>query len=225
MGSISRTNLSDQILELISKKIIRQEIKPGETIYESQLSRDLGVSRSPVRDALHFLEQIWLVERTPKGGYQVSELDPEKIRHLFETAIVLYQYAFAKAAERAAPADHEALERLMREMEAGCETDNIELYIATVTRMANKILEIAGNPMIARIARELMPMAERIQWASITLSPGQLKTAVGHIRRGLHHIYGKQPTEAASAFQDFAAANIEAVMGGLGPSFTQQPSS
>ena len=215
MESLARSSLSDQIVDLISKKIIRQELKSGEAIIETQISKELGVSRSPVRDALHMLEQIWLVERTPKGGYQVSELTMEKIQHLFETAIVLYQFAFAKAAERATPADYEALSSLMRDMEASIDGNNFELYITTVTRTAHKILEVAGNPMIARIARELMPTAERVQWASVTQLPDQLKKVVSHARRGVEHIYNKQPEAAAAAFADFAAAHIDAVMRGM----------
>jgi len=212
MESLARSNLSDQIVDLISKKIIRQELKPGEAIIETQISRELGVSRSPVRDALHMLEQIWLVERTPKGGYQVSELTMEKIQHLFETAIVIYQFAFSKAAERATAHDHPALESLLAGMEDSIDGNNFELYITTVTQMAHKILEIAGNPMIERIAQELMPTAERIQWASITLLPDQLKKVVSHARRCVEYIYQKQPAEAAAAFGDFAAAHIDAVM-------------
>ena len=212
MDQLSKNNLSDQIVDLISKKIIRQELKPGEAIIETQISKELGVSRSPVRDALHILEQIWLVERTPRGGYQVSMLTMDNIQYLFETAVVLYQFAFSKAAEKAAPTDLPAIENLMIRMEDSIAGNDFELYITTVTLMARKILEIAGNPMIERIARELMPTAERIQWASVTQLPDQLKKVVSHVRRGVESIYKKQPEEAAAAFRDFAAAHIEAVM-------------
>ncbi|RJP86895.1 MAG: GntR family transcriptional regulator [Desulfobacteraceae bacterium] len=221
MDQLSKNNLSDQIVDLISKKIIRQELKPGEAIVETQISKELGVSRSPVRDALHILEQIWLVERTPKGGYQVSMLTMENIQYLFETAVVLYQFAFSKAAEKVDPTDYPALESLMLRMEASIEGNDFELYITSVTQMAHKILEIAGNPMIERIARELMPTAERIQWASITMLPDQLKKVVSHVRRGVESIYKKQPDEAASAFGDFAAAHIEVVIESLNQSSEQ----
>ncbi|MFZ2634450.1 MAG: GntR family transcriptional regulator [Desulfosalsimonadaceae bacterium] len=215
MDQLSKNNLSDQIVDLISKKIIRQELKPGEAIIETQISKELGVSRSPVRDALHILEQIWLVERTPKGGYQVSMLTMDNIQYLFETSVVLYQFAFAKAAERVTPGDHPAIESLMVRMEDSIEGSDFELYITTVTQMAQKILEIAGNPMIERIALELMPTAERIQWASVTLLPDQLKKVISHVRRGVENIYKKQPEEAAAAFRDFAASHVEVVRRGL----------
>ena len=74
-------------------------------IYETQISKELGVSRSPVRDAMRMLEQIWLVDRTLKGSYQVTELSIHRIQHLGETANVIYQFVFSKAAEKITPMD------------------------------------------------------------------------------------------------------------------------
>ncbi|MGB9499185.1 MAG: GntR family transcriptional regulator [Dissulfuribacterales bacterium] len=151
------------------------------------------MSRSPVRDALRMLEQIWLVERTPKGSYQVTELSPDKIQHLYETAIVIYSFVFSKAAKNVTQDDFAELEKLMLKIEASIDGNDFELYITDVTKMGHKILKIAGNPMIERIATELMPTAERVQLASITYLPDQLKTVVTHLRRGYENIIKQKP--------------------------------
>jgi DNA-binding GntR family transcriptional regulator len=217
MDQLSKNNLSDQIFHLIGKKIVHNELTPGETIYETQISKELGVSRSPVRDALRMLEQIWLVERTPKGSYQVTELSIEKIQHLYETANVIYQFVFSKAAENVTGDDIAELEKFMAKVEASIVGNDFELYITNVTIMAHKILKIAGNPMIERIATELMPTAERVQWASITSMPDQLKTVVTHLRRGYDCIIERKPEAAAAAFKDFCTAHVQVVMDGLKP--------
>ena len=218
MDHLSKNNLSDQIFHLISNKIVHNELKPGEPIYETQISKELGVSRSPVRDALRMLEPIWLVERTPKGSYQVTGLSLDSIQHLYETANVIYQFVFSKAAKKATPDDLIELEKLMLILEASIDGNDFELYITHVTRMAHKILEIAENPMIERIARELMPTTERIQWASITSLPDQLKTVVSHLRRGYESIAKQNSEEAANAFKDFCTAHIEVVIESLSQS-------
>jgi len=212
MDQLSKNNLSDQIFQLIGKKIVHNDLKPGEQIYETQISKELGVSRSPVRDALRMLEQIWLVDRTPKGNYQVTALSQDRILHLYETANVIYQFVFAKAAENVTPDDVADLERLMTKMEESITGNDFELYITNVTQMAHKVLKIAGNPMIERIATELMPTAERVQWASITSMPDQLKTVVSHLRNGYDYIIRQKPDEAAAAFKDFCTAHIEVVI-------------
>ena len=219
---LSKNNLSDQIFHLIGNKIVHNELKPGELIFETKISKELGVSRSPVRDALRMLEQIWLVDRTPKGSYQVTELSIEKIQHLYETAIVIYQFVFAKAAENVTPDDITELEKLMTMVESSIDGNDFELYITNVTKMAHIVLKIAGNPMIERIATELMPTAERVQWASINSLPDQLKKVVTHLRQGYENIINQNPEEAAQAFKDFCSAHIEVVIDSLNQSDKQK---
>ncbi len=215
MKQITRNNLSDQIFERISSRIIRNELKPGEIIYETQISKELGVSRSPVRDALHKLEQIRLVDKTPKGIYQVTELTPELIESLYDTAVILYQYAFARAAERADANDLAEIEKILAEIEKNIEGKALDRYLTNVSRMARVILRAARNPVVERIALELMPTAERVQWASITYLPDQMATIVDHLRQGYAHIAARRSEAAAKAFYDFATMHINIVLGAM----------
>jgi DNA-binding GntR family transcriptional regulator len=209
MELLARSNLSDQIFGMISNRIIRNEFKPGEIIYETQISKDLGVSRSPVRDALHMLEQIRLVDRTPKGSYQVTGLSVDFINNFYETVNIIYRYAFAKAAEKATPDDLGRLSDGLKKMEKSLDDKDYNLYLAGVTEIAHVVLTIIRNPIIERIALELMPNAERIQWASITYQADQMKNVVSHIRRGYEHILKRNADLAANSFSDFAYAHKE----------------
>ena len=65
---------------------------------------------------------------------------------------------------------------------------------------------------MARVAKELMPTAERVQWASITSLPDQLTKVVQHIRRAYESFIARNPEEAAIAFKDFATAHIDVVI-------------
>jgi DNA-binding GntR family transcriptional regulator len=215
MAPLARNNLSDQIFDIISRKIVRNELAPGELIYETHISKELGVSRSPVRDAMHMLERIWLVERTPKGSYRVTFLSVELIRSLYDAAIILYQYAFARAAERASQKDLARLKKAMREIEKSIENNDVDQYLGNVSAMARIILAVAGNPMVERVALELMPTAERIQWASITYLPDQLKKVITHLRKGYESIENRDPEKAAKAFEDFAATHVQVVIDSL----------
>jgi DNA-binding GntR family transcriptional regulator len=167
------------------------------------------------------LERIRLVDKTPKGSYQVTELTPELILSLYDTAIVLYQYAFSKAAENATDKDLSDMERALIEIEKSIEGKDFELYLTNVTRLAKVILKTAGNPIIERLALELMPSAERVQWASITTLPGQLKAIVEHLRRGYEFIASKNPEKAAMAFNDFATTHINIVLNTIRESMDQ----
>ena len=207
MELIARSNLSDQIFSMISNRIIRNEFKPGEIIHETQISKDLGVSRSPVRDALRMLEQIRLVDRTPKGSYQVTGLSEEFISNFYETVNIVYRYAFAKAAEKATQEELDRLSDAMKKMEKSLDEKDYNMYLMGVTEIAHVVLSVIRNPIVERIALELMPNAERIQWASITYQADQMKNVVSHIRRGYEHILKKNSEHAANAFSDFAYAH------------------
>jgi DNA-binding GntR family transcriptional regulator len=207
MEIIARSNLSDQIFSMISNRIVRSELKPGETIHETQISKDLGVSRSPVRDALHMLEQIRLVDRTPKGSYQVTELSVEFINNFYEAVNLVYRHAFAKTAEKATPEELSRLSDAMKKTEESLDKKDYNLYLAGVSEIANIVLSVTQNPIVERIAWELMPNAERIQWASINYQADQMKNVVSHIRRGYEHILKGNADLAANAFSDFAYAH------------------
>jgi len=215
MAALARNNLSDQIFDIISKRIVRNELAPGELIYETHISKELGVSRSPVRDAMHMLERIWLVERTAKGSYRVTYLSTGLIRSLYDTAIILYQYAFAKAAENATQKDLVKMSEALLEIEKSIDGNDFDGYLANVSAMARIILAVAGNPMVERVALELMPTAERIQWASITYLPDQLKKVIAHLREGYESIEKRDAEKAAKAFEAFASTHVRVVIDSL----------
>ncbi len=209
MKPLARNSLSDQIFDIISRKIVRNELKPGELIYETQMSKELGVSRSPVRDALHMLERIRLVERTDKGSYQVAEMSVDFIEHFYDTVITIYQYVAIKATQNATYETLDLLKQAMAQIEYSLEKKDFDLYLSGVTRFGYAILKAAGNPFIERIALELMPNTERIQWAAINYLPDQMETIIGHVRQGYHSILEKKPENAAQAFYDFATTHRE----------------
>jgi len=204
MASLKRENISDKLVDIIAKKVIRNEWKSGDPIYESRLSQEYGISRSPVRDALHQLKRLRLVEQTEKGSYRVTELTVPFVQQLYDTVNLFYQYAFSEAAKKATPANLAEMRRLLTRLEASIDEDDFELYLANVSRFAEKILQVAGNRVIEQMALELMPTAERAQWASITYLPEQLRKAVSHLTEGYEMIAAGKPKAAASAFETFA---------------------
>jgi DNA-binding GntR family transcriptional regulator len=211
MAPLKRENISEQLTSIIAGQIIRDELKSGEVISETGISKAFEVSRSPVRDALHRLEQIRLVERTPRGNYQVSVLTTDLIENLYDTANILFQYAFSKAAKKATPEDIRVMKKQLDKLEESITSKNLILYLSSVTRLATIILKTAGNPIVERLALELMPMAERVQWSSINSVPDQLQTVVNHLGRGVAHISSRNSKAAARAFRDFSTAHIEVV--------------
>jgi hypothetical protein len=97
----------------------------------------------------------------------------------------------------------------VKKMEKSLDEKDFNLYLAGVNDIARVVLSITRNPIVERIALELMPNAERIQWAAITYHPDQMKNVVSHIRRGYEYILKGNANLAANAFSDFAYAHKE----------------
>ena len=72
-------NLSDQIADHLIEKVIHFEILPGERILEQKIAEELGVSRSPVREAFRILEKTGLVELIPRCGLKVTTMTEKSI--------------------------------------------------------------------------------------------------------------------------------------------------
>lgn len=87
-------------------------LAPGEQIQDLEISESLGISRTPVREALHMLMQQGLVELVPGRQTRVTPLEPTAWRHIYEPMVALEAIAARHAAERATPDDVQRLRDL-----------------------------------------------------------------------------------------------------------------
>ena len=213
---LKRESLSEKLADIIGKKIIHNELKSGEIIMETQISKEWGVSRSPVRDALHMLETKYLVERGPKGSYKVPEMSADYIENIYDTINMLYQYSFSRAAKRITGDQKEYFRNILETVESSVANNDFDTYIEHISNFGQTILEIAQNPIIEKIALDLMPTAERIQYAAIKISPSHLKKACRKIRQIYNHISRNDPQKAAGAFMDFANTSKAVIIDEIG---------
>ena len=94
-------NLIDQVYERILAAITDRTLPPGSRIRQNELAEKLGVSRQPVSHALHLLHRQGLITESGRRGFEVTQLDPERIRQLYEVRSAIDALAARLAAERA----------------------------------------------------------------------------------------------------------------------------
>ncbi len=107
----------DSVYESLRSDILAARLRPGMPISESALAADLGVSRTPIREALFRLEQDGLLSRGPRG-MEVRERSPEEILDIYEVRAALEAVASRDAAERRREIDIATLQRLNEEFAA-----------------------------------------------------------------------------------------------------------
>src|SRR6201985_3417753 len=93
-------NLTDQVYARILAAITDRTLLPGQCIRQNELAEKLGVSRQPVSHALHLLHKQGLVAESGRRGFEVTQLDPERIRQLYEVRGAIDALAAKLAAER-----------------------------------------------------------------------------------------------------------------------------
>ena len=93
-------NLIDQVYARILEAIIDRTLPPGQRIRQNELAEKLGVSRQPVSHALHLLHRQGLVAESGRRGFEVTELNPARIRQLYEVRGAIDALAARLAAAR-----------------------------------------------------------------------------------------------------------------------------
>ena len=141
-----------QIVEVLRGRIARQDVPPGAKLRETDLAAEFRVPRTRVRDALNALEQRRLVERVPNRGAMVTRLDMTQAFHIYDLREVLEGLAARLATERTAGAhwkkDLELFRGPMKELVA---TNELDPYIAHYEGLRRKIIDAAGNPILAEM--------------------------------------------------------------------------
>lgn len=109
--------LGNEVYARLRDMILSNQLKPGERLPDRDLAEELGVSRTPVREALGRLEQDGLVANRAGRGYVVVEMDAKQIADLYDLREMLEVHAVRLAAERATPEDLDQLARVLATLE------------------------------------------------------------------------------------------------------------
>lgn len=140
--------LSERAYLALKDAILTLKIRPGQVVAIGDLAEQLGVSRTPVRDALLRLEKEGLVSINPRKGAYATPISAQDIQEVFDLRIVLEGYAAFAAAQRLTRGEHEQLRTLLNASEAqfraGDEIDAADLgrqmHDVIVRRVGNRRL-------------------------------------------------------------------------------------
>lgn len=115
--------LRDVVFNTLRQAILKGELEPGERLMEIQLAERLGVSRTPIREAIRKLELEGLVLMIPRKGAEVAEISEKSLREVLEVRRSLEELAIELACQRITPEELTALEeaenRFVRAVEDG----------------------------------------------------------------------------------------------------------
>ena len=160
-------SLSDQAYYRIRELIVTLELAPGSLVSEPELMEQLGVGRTPIREALRALARERLVEVYPRRGMFVSSVDVRDLAGLSEVRITLEPRAARLAAERATDADRAELELLLGELDNAQRVLGERTLIDLDQRIHRHIYRCTHNPFLEETLNEYYVLALRIWFLAL----------------------------------------------------------
>jgi DNA-binding GntR family transcriptional regulator len=186
-----RVSLVDRAYDEIRRRILDNQYAPAQQVLESELAAELGMSRTPLREALVRLENENFVELVPRHGMRVVPLSLQSLRDMYEVLTALELAAVERLA-RERPGDDvlAPLDAALDEMDVALKTQDLDAWVRADEQFHRMLLDLCGNPRLAALALTLWDQGHRARTAtvrlrgSLTPSNREHRAVVEAIRRG-----------------------------------------
>ena len=152
---MSRPSIADQAYRRLRAAITDQRLEPGTALSENDVAGALGVSRTPVREALSRLELEGFAARDDNGRLAVVRITSEQVRDLFELRSLLEGYATRLAAERISDDELERLDAMIQRDGQALQNDDIEALGDLNQQIHDVMMEASRNRVLVDLVTDL----------------------------------------------------------------------
>mgnify|MGYP000733520733 CR=1 FL=1 len=159
--------LRDVVFNTLREAILKGELKPGERLMELQLAAKLGVSRTPIREAIRMLEQEGLAVTIPRKGAEVAKMTEKDMEDVLQIREALDELAAKIACEQISEEQLEELVATMHEFEESTKTDNVKKIAEADVKFHDIIYQSTGNPKLVNMLNNLREQMYRYRFEYI----------------------------------------------------------
>jgi DNA-binding GntR family transcriptional regulator len=196
--------LREIVFESLREAIISGVLKPGERLMEIQLAEEMGVSRTPIREAIRKLELEGFVVMIPRKGAYVAGISLKDIADVFEIRAALEALAASLAAERITEEELEQMERLLVRKAELTEANDLDSIVEVDTDFHAILFKASRNEKLGQILNNLREQIQRFRAVSLAM-PGRMKEALEEHRKIVEALSERNVALVAS----LAAEHIE----------------
>jgi DNA-binding GntR family transcriptional regulator len=183
--------MADAAYRMIRQRILDNEWAPGHQVLEQALALELGMSRTPVREACIRLANEGLVEVVPRHGMRVLPVSPSDMREIYQILTSLESMAAELVAQaRPTAAELAPLEKTSRDMEKALKRDDLDAWAEADERFHRQLVQMCGNAKLAAIVFNYWDRSHRARMVTLRLRPRPAHSTREHlailqaIRRG-----------------------------------------
>lgn len=198
---VVQASLDEVAYQIIRKAILSPKgVEAGDRLDERELADGLGISRTPIREAIRRLEAEGLVRRAPRRGAFVADLSPDAIDELFSIREVLEGLAARLAAERGTDKEFAALRATYRRYASGVETHSFEVILDQDTEFHDLIARASRNERLQTTIRMFRDQLRLLRTRSVRIA-GRSEKSLAEMGQVLDAIIGRSAEEAERAMR------------------------
>ncbi|MFF1877050.1 GntR family transcriptional regulator [Leifsonia sp. NPDC058230] len=204
-----RRLIRDEVFLRLLDAIVDGDLLPGEQLYDAEIEKWVGVSRTPVREALNQLAGMGLVEILPQKRTRVTPIDPERLRGLIATLGTLFRSVVRDATPLLTDGDKEQLLALLARMNSGEDLAALVKERAATESVMSVYVRRLDNKTIARLATRHLPEIRRALNAAP--SPASFEAGIPFLTATIEaSVAGDvtKATEGVSGFWNTALAQL-----------------
>jgi DNA-binding GntR family transcriptional regulator len=180
LRSIKRRNLREEAVDALRAAILGGELEPGSIHSAVSLAEHLGVSPTPVREAMLELARSGLVEVLPNRGFRVTVVDEQDLDEICELRLMLEVPALKLIAERASDEELETLEQPLLTLEAAAKLGDVPAFLVADRDFHLRLLSLARNDRLVEIIAGLRDQTRIVGLQSLAAAGTLEATAAEH---------------------------------------------
>ncbi|WP_078428389.1 GntR family transcriptional regulator [Alkalihalobacterium alkalinitrilicum] len=161
---IEKRNLSEQVYFYLRKKIISNELTPGSRVNYDDIISELGISKTPVRDALYLLQQDGLVEIKERSGTFVNTPKVQDVKEVYDIRNALERQAVNLAMENMTKADIEKMLNKAIKVEETLNDSSVETFVESDREFHRTLILWSKNQRLIKLMESL---DAQLQWISV----------------------------------------------------------
>ncbi|MGL4738459.1 MAG: GntR family transcriptional regulator [Cellulosilyticaceae bacterium] len=203
--------LRDIVFQTLRKAILNGELEPGERLMETQLGEKLGVSRTPIREAIRKLELEGLVVMVPRKGAQVAQFTTKDIQDVLEVRAALEALASRLACKHMDHRDFLRLQLIIAEYEYAAKDHDIEVMIEKDVEFHETIFNATENDKLIQLFANLREQVHRYRIAYLKNSEESNQVNEQHLEL-LEALKNGREEEAARLASEHIQSQCDSIM-------------
>jgi len=166
--AVETASLVDVAYENLLARITSFQVKAGAPLSEVKISKELNISRTPIREALQRLEKEGLVQRTESSRFTVAQISIREVNEACDMLEILDTYIFSKASSLLTPEDSAGLRLSVTRMNDACDANDRTAWTEADRAFHQLLNRVAGNELVADTVRETRRRVQRF-WIRSTV--------------------------------------------------------